>query len=99
MEKLSELKTTLSNEWKKPKCDRDYDLIRSIETQIKQEKAILRAEYKNRERENHDAEVKLRLSLYKKKNDMYGKVREEKKREKLEHEKKQIEKIKQKKSK
>lgn len=89
MEKLKELKTTLSAEWKKPKSDRNYELIHNIQEQIQEQKTIWHKQYKKRQKEKHVAEVSVALSLFKKKNDAYGKIREEKKKERLEREKKE----------
>lgn len=97
MEKLPEFKTKLSDELKKTKTARNNDLIRTLQEQIQQQKAILHKEYKNREKERHNTEVKLSISLWKKKNDIYGKIREEKKNHRINHEKEERKKLQQKK--
>lgn len=99
MQKLSELKTSLSSEKQKPKNERNNDLIRILQEKINDQKSLLRKEFKNRQKEKHKARVELQLSLYKKKNDQYGKIRAEKKQQQLEHERLQREKLQPKKSK
>lgn len=97
MEKLSELKKQLAIEQKKPKNSKNKALINDIQDQIWRQKAILKNEYRNRQAEKHMAEVNLNLSLWKRKNEKYAKIRNAKKNERLEAEKRKVEKIQQKK--
>lgn len=97
MEKLSELTNQLSNEKKKPKNKRNNALMADLREQILQQKAILKSGYQNRRMEKRKAEVNLNLSLWNKKNEQYAKIREARKNEQLEAEKKRAEKMQQKK--
>lgn len=96
MEKLPELKTSLSNEFKKPKSDRNYELIRNIQSEIQSEKKLLHKEFKKRAKEKDKEEVKLRLSLWSKKNAQYGKYKAEAKKKKAESENAKVVKLQQK---
>lgn len=93
MPKLSELRKMLSEEWRKPKTTRNMALIDDLHAQINQQKTKLTNEYKKRQEENHKNEVMATLSFYNKRNATYKKIREEKSKERLEHEKRQQDKI------
>lgn len=93
----SELNEKLSDEKRKPKNTRNNALIGHIQDQIKQHKETLQSEFWNRREEKRITEVNLNLSLWKKKNDRYGKIREANKKERLEAEKKKVDKLQQKK--
>lgn len=99
MEKLSELSAQLQIEKKKPKNERNNKLMSDLQDQIWKHKAILRSGYQKRRMEKRMEEVALNLSLWKKKNEMYAKIREAKKKELLEAEKRKDQKSQAKKSK
>lgn len=97
MSTLSELKEKLYVEKRKPKNMRNNALIEDIQDQIKDQKQILQSTFWNRREEKRVHEVNLNLSLWKKKNDRYGKIREANKKERLAAEKKKVDKLQQKK--
>lgn len=93
MSTLSELKKKLYIEKRKPKNTRNNASIEDIQDQIKFEKEMLHSEFYNRREEKRITEVNLNLSLWKKKNDRYGKIREANKKERLAAEKKKMDKL------
>lgn len=97
MEKLLKLNAQLSAEKKKHKSDRNNELIEDLQMRIAQEREILTKEFRNRQMQKRKAEVDLKLSLWKKKNEGYAKIREAKQKEILESEKQKAEKTQQKK--
>lgn len=87
----------MSVEKQKPKNERNNALMADIQEQIWQQNAILKREYRNRQMEKQKEEVTLKLSLWKRKNERYAKIREANKKERLDKEKKQVKKLQQKK--
>lgn len=81
MSTLPELKNQLSAELKKPKKERNRELIATLHAGIKSQKDLLKKEFKKNSKENHKIEVQTRLSLYTKRNKVYGKLREQKKKD------------------
>lgn len=75
---LTSLKNQLSSEWKKPKRDRNYELINQLHDQIKQEKAIMKKGFFNRQKEKLSESVRKKQILDAKKSAQYKKIKAEK---------------------
>lgn len=78
---LIELKNQLSEELKKPKRQRDYDLINNLHENINQEKTTLTKNFRNRQKEKLSESTKKKQVLDAKKSAQYKKIRAERKKE------------------